>query len=111
VNSKAIGDSSSDSEKPEGESAPVDRIVIERVDWWLAEVSPHGYAGKLCDGPHDDRAGVEQALHLIRGLGLERGRKFCCVRMEQTSVEAKPHDTNEEALRDCRMLIDRSTSR
>lgn len=92
-------------------SASDQPIVIERVDWWLAEVSRYGYASELHDGPHSDRSGVEQALHLIRGLGLERGRKFCCVRVEQTVVEAKPHDTNEEALSDCRMMIDRSTSR
>lgn len=92
-------------------SAPDQPIVIERVDWWLAEVNQYGYVSKLFDGPHTDRAGVEQALHLTRGLGLERGRKFCCVRVEQTAVDAKPNDTNEEALSDCRMLIDRSTSR
>jgi hypothetical protein len=59
---------------------------IERVDWWLAEVNQYGYAAELCDGPHSDRVGVEKALSLYRDFGLENGRTFCCVRVEQTAA-------------------------
>jgi hypothetical protein len=76
-----------------------------RVDWWLALKGPHEYAKELLDGPHSDRAGVEKALYLIRGMGLAGDRKFCCVRVEQTEVEPKPHDTNHEALEICRKVI------
>ena len=91
-------------------SSPVQSVVIQRVDWWMAEVSQYGYASELCDGPHSDREGVEQALYLIRGLGLERGRKFCCVRIEQSEVLPVDCDVNHEALADCRMMIDRASS-
>lgn len=76
-----------------------------RVDYWLAEVGLYGYATELTDGPHANREGVEQALYLIRGLGMERGRQFCCVRVEQSDVEAKPHSTNEGALGDCKNMF------
>lgn len=98
------------SKKKKSNPAPVESVVIQRVDWWLAEVSRYGYASELCDGPHDDRDGVEQALYLIRGLGLERGRKFCCVRIEQSEVLPVAHDVNHEAVADCRMMIDQASS-
>lgn len=79
--------------------------MSEKTYFWLAELSQYGYACELCDGPHSEREGVEQALYLIRGMGLERGRKFCCVRVEQSDVEAKPHGTNQDALDDCKELI------
>ncbi len=79
-----------------------------RVDWWLAEVSRYGYASNLVDGPHSSRDGVEQAAYLIRGLGLQRDRKFCCVRIEQTEVEPKRHDANESAMNDVAKLIART---
>jgi hypothetical protein len=92
------------------ESAAVDAVVTQRVDWWLAEINQHGYVSDLCDGPHSDRAGVEKALYLFRGMGLERDRRFCCVRVEQSEVVAVAHDVNHEALADCRMMIDRASS-
>lgn len=79
--------------------------AVDRVDWWLAEVGQYGYATDLVDGPHSDREGVEEALYLIRGLGLSRCRKFCCVRVEQSAVDPKPHDTNHAALDDCRSML------
>jgi len=76
-----------------------------KVDYWLAEVGPYGYATALIDGPHCDRSGVEQALYLIRSLGLERGRSFCCARVEQSAVIAVAHSVNEEALSACRLRM------
>lgn len=67
------------------------------VQWWLAELDQHGNP-KLTDGPHDDRGGVEQAAYLLWRLGLVRGRRFACARVELGDVEAKSHGTNEEAL-------------
>ena len=76
-----------------------------RVDWWLAEVSSYGYASKLVDGPHSSRAGVEQAAYLIRGLGLQGDRKFCCVRVEQTDVEPKRHDADKVVMEEVALLV------
>lgn len=76
-----------------------------RVDWWLAEVSQYGYASKLTDGPHSNRAGVEQAAYLIRGLGLQGDRKFCCVRVEQTDVEPKRHDADKVVMEEVALLV------
>ena len=72
-------------------------FVIQRVDWWLAQVSRYGYACSLCDGPHSDRERVEQALYLIRSLEPERGRKFCCVRVEQSDIQPVAHDVEHES--------------
>ena len=79
------------------------------VNWWLAEKSRYGYANELVDGPHSEREGVEQALFLIRSLGLQRGREFVCVRVEQTEVEPVAHDVDHEALANCKHMIDSNT--
>jgi hypothetical protein len=60
---------------------------MDRVNWWLAEVGDYGYAHTLIDGPHSDREGVERALEVFRIMRLERGRKFCCVRLEETEIQ------------------------
>lgn len=67
------------------------------VQFWLAELDQYGNP-KLTDGAHDKREGVEQALYLIKRLGLAGDRKFACARVEITPVEAKPHGPNEGAL-------------
>ena len=77
------------------------------VEWWLGSLSEYGYVAELEDGPHEDREGVEQALYLIRSLGLSRDRNFVCVRLEQSEVEPIAHDVNEEALADRRRMVDR----
>ncbi len=88
----------------------LDAIVSHSVRWWLAQVGIHGYATDLIDGPHDSREGVEQAMFLFRNLGLGKCKKYCCVRVEESAVQAKPHDTNLDALEVCKHLIDRQTS-
>lgn len=77
------------------------------ANWWLAEKCRYGYANELVDGPHDSREGVEQAFYLIRSLGLQRGREFVCVRVEQSEVAPVAHDVNQEALSNCKMMVDR----
>lgn len=77
-----------------------------QVDWWLGEINQHGYVDELMDGPHSDRSGVEKAAYLIGQLGLRRGRKFACVRVEQTPVTPLPHDTDHASLQFCRQMID-----
>jgi hypothetical protein len=64
---------------------------------WLAELDQYGNAS-LIDGPHPDRAGVEQAAYLLERLGLKKGRRFAAAHVLLSEVEAKPHDTNEDAL-------------
>ena len=94
-------------ELPTDANAASDQSVV--IEWWLGTRSQYGYVDSLEDGPHSDRDGVEQALYLIRGLGLERDRKFCCVRIEQSDVDPIAHDVNEDALSDCRMMVDRAS--
>jgi len=81
----------------------------EQVNYWLAERNQYGVADVLLDGPHSKREGVEQALYLINSLGLSRSTKnrdLCCVRIEQTPVEPKSHNANEEALAACRVMME-----
>ncbi len=59
------------------------------TNWWLAEVSEHGYAMSLEDGPHDGHEGVEHALFLYEQLGFAKGRKFCGVKVEEFLVTAR----------------------
>lgn len=67
------------------------------VQWWLVAVD-HGNP-RLVDGSHSTRDGVEQALYLLNRLGISRGTKYMCARIELTEVEAVSHGSNEEALR------------
>lgn len=70
---------------------------LRTPQFWLASLDQYGNP-TLVDGSHAERAGVEQALHLIRSFGLERGRRFACAEVALTPVEAIAHDTNEEAV-------------
>lgn len=69
-----------------------------RVRWWLGVVNEHGYVSELTDGPHDERAGVVKALHIIQSLGLTRGRKFACVQCIETEVLPTAEGVNAEAI-------------
>lgn len=69
----------------------------ENVQWWLAETDGYGNP-TLSDGPHSDRAGVEQAAYLIKRLGLTRGRTFVAARVELSSVKPAAHGADEDAL-------------
>lgn len=70
---------------------------MSQTHWWLGEIGPYGYS-KPIDGPHENRAGVEEAAYLLARLGLQRERKFSCLEITETPVEAKPHEANEEAI-------------
>lgn len=70
---------------------------MSTTQFWLAEIDQHGNA-KLTDGPHSDRAGVEQASYLFERLGLGKAKIYACAEVILTSVEAKSHNANEEAL-------------
>lgn len=67
------------------------------VQWWLAALDQYGNA-RLCDGPHDDRAGVEQALYLLQRLGLAKAPKYAAAEVMLTEIVPQPHGANEEAL-------------
>lgn len=80
----------------------------ERVNYWLAERNQYGNADVFIDGPHSNREGVEKALYLINSLGLNlstKNRDLCCIRVEQTPVEPKNHNANEEAIAACREMM------
>ena len=70
---------------------------LRSPQFWLAALDQYGNP-KLVDGSHANRAGVEQALYLIRSLGLEGERTFACAEVVLTPVEAQAHNTNEEAI-------------
>lgn len=67
------------------------------AQFWLVELDQHGNP-TLKDGPHGDRAGVEQALYLLTALGFNRGAKYGCAKIEITEVEAKASYVNHEAI-------------
>jgi hypothetical protein len=68
------------------------------VQWWLASLDQHGNP-TLCDGAHATREGPEKAAYLFGQLGLGRGQRYACARVEITPVEARAHGANGSALR------------
>ena len=74
----------------------------QMAEFYLVNLASPGL-GKLCDGPHSDRAGVEKALYLHRSLGLVKGAQYACA--EVTPVEAKAHGANEEAISACNVMF------
>lgn len=67
------------------------------TQWWLAELDRYGNA-KLCDGPHQDRGGAEQAATLLRRLGLVRGRTFAVAEVRLTEITGEHDPVNEDAV-------------
>lgn len=82
--------------------------MAKRTTFWLAEADA---PWKLVDGPHSERAGVEQALYLISGMGMRRGRQFVCVEATVTDVKPIAHDVDHEALAACRDMVAADRSR
>ena len=70
---------------------------LRSPQFWLAELDQYGNP-TLCDGSHDDRAGVEQAAYLFNRLGLAKQRRFACAEVILTPVAATAHGANEDAL-------------
>jgi hypothetical protein len=67
------------------------------AQFWLVKLDQHDNP-TLNDGPHSDRAGVEQALYLHTALGFNRGAKYGCAKIEITEVEANASDVNHKAI-------------
>lgn len=72
--------------------------MTDSIQWWLIEPNQYGNVGRLADGPHEDRRGVEKALYLIQRLGLGRNKKYAAARIEISEVHAAPHDANEDSI-------------
>lgn len=70
---------------------------LRTPQFWLAEIDQHGNP-TLHDGSHETREGVEKAAYLMTRLGFSKGKRYACAEVILTEVEAKPHDSNEEAL-------------
>lgn len=68
---------------------------LRTPQFWLAELDQYDNP-RLCDGSHEDRAGVEQAAYLLNGLS--RSRRFACAEVILTPVQPKPHGANQEAI-------------
>ena len=71
---------------------------IRSPQFWLAELDQYDNP-KLCDGSHDDRAGVEKAAYLLGRLGLAGKRRFACAEVILTQVTPEPHGANEDAIK------------
>jgi hypothetical protein len=73
----------------------------QRTQYWLAALDDYHNA-KLTDGPHEDEAGVREALYILQRLGLDKheyGTEYAIAKVELFDVEPEPKDTtNEEAL-------------
>lgn len=67
------------------------------TQWWLAELDLHGNP-KLADGAHTDRAGAEEALTLLRRLGLAKARRFAIAEVRLTEPTGEHAPVNEEAI-------------
>ncbi len=73
-------------------------LALPNTQWWLASLDQYGNA-KLCDGPHADRAGVEEAMYLFRSLGLERSvGGYAAAEVRLTAVEPIAHGANTDAI-------------
>ena len=68
-----------------------------KTQWWLAELDVYGNP-KLADGAHDKRGGAEEALTLIRRLGLAKERRFAIAEVRLTEPTGKHGPVNEEAI-------------
>lgn len=67
------------------------------TQFWLARLDQYGNP-TLVDGAHAARSGVEQAMHLFNRLSRTKGEQYACAEVIITSVEAKPHGANEDAI-------------
>lgn len=81
--------------EPAGRSAPTERNM--ETQWWLAELNMYGN-GKLADGPHTARIGAEQALYLLRRMGMAGDRKFAIAEVRLTEPTGEHGPVNEEAV-------------
>lgn len=81
--------------------------TLPHTEWWLVEITePHGNI-RLADGPHDDRAGVDEAAYLHRALGLQRGRRYAAAEVRLTEATPKPSKgTNHEAVETIRNVME-----
>jgi len=67
------------------------------VQWWVADLDRYGNP-TLTDGAHSEREGCEQALYIMRRLGLRPEQRRAICRVEIYPPEAKSHGANEDAL-------------
>ncbi len=67
------------------------------TQWWLAELNRYGNA-RLADGPHKARLGAEQALYLLRRLGMVGERQFAIAEVRLTPPTGEHAPANEEAI-------------
>lgn len=80
--------------------------------YWLADgqkVDKHGtvWEPKLLDGPHDKPAGVTQALKIIKGIGLDRGKDRNYVMVTIEPVKDLKVKVNQEAINICKDAVDK----
>lgn len=68
--------------------------------FWLGEQDQYGTARHL-DGPHCNRAGVEQAAYLFNSMGFTKGRILVCMEVIVTEVQPSSKGVNMEALAAC----------
>jgi hypothetical protein len=82
-----------------------------KKQFWLADgkdVDEHGTIWKpeLIDGPHTSPAGVTQALKIIKGIGLDRGKDRNYVMVTIEPVRELKVKVNQEAIDICKSAVD-----
>lgn len=88
-----------------------DTVTDEFTTYWLAELDNYG-TPKLMDGPHDNRNGADEALYLIKRLGLfDQSKKYAIAKVVVSEPDDKDHDINEEAADNVRQLVEWSNIR
>lgn len=79
---------------------------MSKPQYWLAEVDQHGNP-TLVDGSHDKPSGVEQAMYLLRKLGLAKaGQKYGMAKVVITDVEPKSHGAHVGSIEACNIMLE-----
>jgi hypothetical protein len=67
------------------------------TQWWLAELDQYGNPS-LTDGAHGERAGAEEALTLLKRLGLAGARRFAIAEVHLTDPTGQHAAVDEESI-------------
>lgn len=58
-------------------------------NWWIAELSPHGYVGELIDGPHGSKEDAEASLPLFLSVTARKKENIVVACVSQYPAAVK----------------------